>query len=117
VGPRDTWTRDAILDTGSDDTVFPERAAARIGIDLTNAPLGEAAGVGVTPVQLRDAEVALRISDGTERREWRAWVGFTHARLAYPLLGFAGFLQYFATNFHGDREEVELAVNALYPGT
>jgi hypothetical protein len=32
-------------------------------------------------------------------------------------LGFAGFLQYFTATLHGDREQVELAVNALYPGT
>ena len=39
------------------------------------------------------------------------------ARLIYPLLGFAGCLQYFRANFMGDREEVELTVNSLYPGT
>jgi hypothetical protein len=34
-----------------------------------------------------------------------------------PILGFAGFLQYFTATFIGDREEVELTVNSLYPGT
>ena len=34
-----------------------------------------------------------------------------------PLIGFAGFLQFFTATFHGDREQVELTVNALYPGT
>jgi hypothetical protein len=33
------------------------------------------------------------------------------------LLGFAGFLQFFTATFRGDREEVELAVNVLYPGS
>ena len=50
-------------------------------------------------------------------REWEAWVGFTPVRLKRSLLGFAGFLQYFTAAFHGDREEVELTVNRLYPGT
>ena len=43
-----------------------------------------------------------------------AWVGFTSAPIRHPLLGFAGFLQYFTATFHGDREEVELAVNGTY---
>jgi hypothetical protein len=33
------------------------------------------------------------------------------------LYGFAGFLQFFTAKFEGDREEVELTVNSLYPGT
>jgi hypothetical protein len=44
-------------------------------------------------------------------------VGFTSCRLRHALLGFAGFLEFFTATFHGDREEVELAVNGLYPGT
>jgi hypothetical protein len=57
------------------------------------------------------------LAQGRERREWRAWIGFTPAHLFRPVLGFAGCLQFFTATFHGDREEVELAVNALYPGT
>jgi hypothetical protein len=44
-------------------------------------------------------------------------VGFTPVRLNRALLGFAGCLQFFTATFHGDREEVELTVNSLYPGT
>jgi hypothetical protein len=66
---------------------------------------------------VRYATVTLRLTDGIERREWTAWVGFTRAPLRRPLLGFAGFLQFFTATFHGDREEVELAVNSLYRGT
>ena len=45
------------------------------------------------------------------------WVGFTSAPLRRALLGFAGFLPFYSAHFHGDREEVELTVNTLYPGT
>jgi hypothetical protein len=31
--------------------------------------------------------------------------------------GYAGFLQFFTTTFHGDRELAELTVNSAYPGT
>lgn len=52
-----------------------------------------------------------------EFREWEAWAGFTAARMRQPLLGFAGFLQYFTATFDGEGEKLELAVNRLYPGT
>ena len=63
------------------------------------------------------AEVTLRLTDGREFREWRARVGFTATPLQRPPLGFAGCLQFFTASFFGDREEVELTVNGLYPGT
>jgi hypothetical protein len=108
----------ALVDTGADDTVFFQDVASAIGIDLANAPVGEFVGVGATRFSVRYAEVTLRLTSGSERREWRAWVGFSSTRLRNnALLGFAGCLQYFTATFHGDREEVELAVNALYPGT
>lgn len=66
---------------------------------------------------LRYAQVRLRVAQGGEFREWPAWVGFTSHPARYPMLGFGGFLQFFSAHFHGDREEVELAVNRLYPGT
>jgi hypothetical protein len=117
VGPTGTRPVRGILDTAADDTVFPDYVAARMGLDLTGAPTGASSGVGRVPVPLRYAQVKLRAASGGEFREWPAWVGFTSIPIRYPLLGFAGFLQYFTATFHGDREEVELAVNRLYPGT
>jgi hypothetical protein len=117
LSPTRAYPEVALLDTGADDTIFPERLAAKLGLDLSNAPVGEASGISTGPAQLRYARVALRLAAPGERREWEAWVGFTSIPLKYPLLGFAGFLQYFTATFHGDREEVELTVNGLYPGT
>jgi hypothetical protein len=57
------------------------------------------------------------LTDGKESREWPAIVGFTPARIPYPMLGFAGCLQFFTTTFHGDLEAVDLTINRLYPGT
>jgi hypothetical protein len=106
-----------LVDTGADDTVFPGSVAMLIGLDLSSAPVGSAAGISSANVLLRYAKVTLRLTDGQEMREWPAMVGFTPARIAYPMLGFAGCLQFFTTTFHGDREEVELTVNSLYPGS
>jgi predicted aspartyl protease len=115
-GPAGTDVKLALLDTGSDDTVFPESSATQIGLDLRGAPAATASGVGLVPFPVRYAVVTLRVTDGKEFREWPAWVGFTPAPLRRPLLGFASFLQFFTATFHGGREQVELAVNSLYPG-
>lgn len=116
IGPTGSHFDRCFLDTGADDTVFPEYLAAKLGIDLTNAPARSATGVGMTPYLIRYAEVILRVTDGTEFREWPAWVGFTPAALRRPLLGFAGCLQFFTAAFDGEREQVTLAVTARYPG-
>jgi hypothetical protein len=117
TGPADSRYIHGLLDSGADDTVFPDALAVKLGIDLTNAPIIDAAGLGMTIYAVRLAEVILRLADNSERREWQAWVGFTSARMRQPLLGHAGFLQFFTTAFHGDVEEVELTVNATYPGS
>ena len=112
-----TVARDCLLDTGADDTIFPEDVAAQLGIDLSNAPSGTASGVGLVPSIVRYAKVTFRITDGHEQREWEGWVGFTSARLHRPLLGHAGFLQFFDATFRGDAEIVELTPNSSYAGT
>ena len=90
----------------------------RVGVDLNIAPARglQASGVEKAPVGLRYAQVKLRLVSGDSWCEWPAWVAFTDAPLNRPLLGFAGFLQFFTAIYHGDREEVELAINGLYPG-
>lgn len=117
AGPADMIPYDGLLDSGSDDVLFPEAIAALIGIDLTNAPRGAASAFGHAAIPIRYAEATLRIADNQERREWRAWVSFAPVVRRYALLGYAGFLQYFTATFHGDREGVELTVNGIYPGT
>jgi len=117
IGPADTRYIHALLDTGADDTIFPDALAVKLGIDLTDAPVINGAGLGMMTYSIRLAEVTLRVADINERREWRACAGFASAPLRQPLLGHAGFLQFFTTAFHGDLEEVELTVNANYPGS
>jgi hypothetical protein len=90
VGPTGSRLTDATLDTSADDTVFPEAMAVNIGLDLTNAPTGTAAGVGSRGLPVKYAQVKLRLTDTREFREWPAWVGFTAAPLPLSLLGFAG---------------------------
>jgi hypothetical protein len=67
IGPKNTWVMDALLDTGSDDTVFPERVATLLGIDLTNAPTNIGAGAGSQNLNLRYAQASLARSRWAER--------------------------------------------------
>ena len=117
IGPAGTSIMLGLLDTGADDTVFPDWVAGRIGIDLAQAPVVSSVGVGGVPSLLHVAQVALRIADNKERREWTTQVGFTSAAMRHPLLGYAGFLQFFDATFFGERQVVELTVNSSYPGT
>jgi predicted aspartyl protease len=117
ISPTGTLLTGGLLDTGADDTILLETVAQQLGIDLSNTPTASGAGFGMQAATVRFAEVTLRIADPNEQREWQAWVGFTTARLRQPLLGYAGFLQFFTATFHGDHEQVELTVNATYSGT
>src|SRR5262249_23671718 len=101
IGPGGSYLRDCLLDTGADDTVFPDTIADQIGLDLSNAPLGDAVGVASSASIIRYAQVTLRLTDGREFCEWSALVGFTSAPLRQPLLGFAGCLQFFDADFRG----------------
>ena len=106
-----------LLDTGADDTVFHVDTAQLLGIDLSNAPSTRAIGVSSGPsVIIRFAEVFLQIanSDG-DVLEWSATVAFAEKRGSHPLLGFAGFLQFFDAAFLGEQEEFELSPNSLLP--
>ena len=47
---------------------------------------------------------------------YAAWVGFVPTRMAHPTLGYAGCLQFFDVTLRGAAEEIEMEINAAYPG-
>lgn len=105
----------ALIDCGSHDTVLPLQAMSFGGI----APLA-ASGYRVRwsgllhDLQFGRAELRL---EGSAIYQWTAVVGFTSASIRYPLLGVAGFLQYFDLTLRGAARMIELTPNATYPGT
>jgi hypothetical protein len=115
-GSRGPVTLDALVDSGADDTIFPERLAAKLGIDLTQAPQGDAATVSGAPVRYRYSPVNVQLRDGRETLEWTAQVGFAPIRLRWALLGQTGFLQYLDVTLYGGRREVEIVPNPSFPG-
>jgi hypothetical protein len=116
--PGGSVTRTGVLDTGADDTVLPDWIAAALGLDLAGveeSPIGLA---GRTPLRCRYAPVEIQISDGVrETYRGTAVVGFIDAAaLPRPLLGYAGFLQYFDAEFRGTDLEALLIPNRSFPG-
>src|SRR5258708_2998525 len=99
VGPTGAKAVAAPVEPGADGQGFHDTVARDLGIDLTNAPQGAATGLAMNQSAIRYAEVIVRLAQGAERREWRAWVGFTSDPIIRPVLGFAGFLQFFTATF------------------
>jgi hypothetical protein len=119
TGTHGTWLMDSLLDSGADETVFPEDVAIAIGIDLTGAEERQISLVGrPAPVRCRYAAVQLRISDAPrETYEWTAVVGFAATPLGYGLLGHGGCLQFFDVEFRGADRAAIVIPNASFPGT
>jgi hypothetical protein len=116
AGPLGSRFLDAVLDSGADDTIFPEHLAPRLGVVLANAPEGESAAVGGAPLVYRYASVTLRLADHYEECEWEAIVGFIAAPLRRPILGQAGVLQFFDVQLLGAHRETILTPNPSFAG-
>src|SRR5712692_6505958 len=102
LGPGGKQMIDGHVDSGSDDTVFPLWVSAMIGLDVSKAPEQDIQLVGRgASFRARIAHVELRISDGRETCQWPAIVAFVPLPMRRALLGHAGFLQFFDSNFRG----------------
>ncbi len=117
VGPTDRrFTTDAVLDTGSDECLFPLSVIRRIAGTLRVETAYSITWHG-TAYPIRYADISLMLADDTSTYRWPATVAFTAAPLRYALLGMAGCLQFFDARFLGADRTVELEANWTYPGT
>ncbi len=97
--------------------MFEAWVAALIGVDLTQAETRAIQLVGRPQViHCRYASVEFSFTDGRDAFQWTALAGFVSSRLRYPLLGYAGFLQFFNANFRGADREVTLTANRHFSG-
>jgi len=105
----------ALLDTGSQDTLFPMELAEPLGINLG----GERQAIKWRgqPYWVEFHTVELEITESGTVCRWRARVGFTPAPLSYALLGQRGCLEYLDATFRGADQIAELEMNRLFPGT
>jgi len=104
------------LDCGADDTVFPSRLCATLGLNLAGAPQGESMSISGPPVPYPYATVRLRLTDTYEEYEWEAIIGFSATLSRWALLGYAGMQQFFDIELLGYRREVILTPNASFQG-
>jgi hypothetical protein len=117
IGPRSQETPFVLVDSGSDDIVFPMALARRIGVDLSQAPQRHSQGVGTSqPVPVLYGQVILALSDSVQTVRWRATVGFVSVVLRFSLFGIASGLQFFRTTLDSVRE-VELVPDPSLPIT
>lgn len=107
----------ALLDPGSDDTIFPSTVIPAIDAIVRFDPGHRIRWRGqIHSMQFSDVELELTDQSGITCR-WPAVISFSPAPIGYPLLGNAGCLEFFDANFRGAGKIVELKTNAIYPGT
>lgn len=118
IGPagQSRYFTKALLDTGSDDTVFPMGVAVLLGIRLQDAT-GHVVRWRGQGYQLRFGNVDLELTDGGSSLRWTAMIAFSDAPIRYPLLGNSGCLEFFDAKFFGEDRLVQLEANPAHPGT
>jgi hypothetical protein len=107
-GPRGKRILDGLLDTGADRTIFPQREAKSIGVELPREPDGSfktAGGVSI-PYRLADAVLELRGFDTSLR--WKSRIAFADDPLSIIHLGLRGFLEFFHCTFQGPERKLLL---------
>jgi hypothetical protein len=118
IGPAGVY-RDfvrAVLDPGSDDTLFSVDTARVIRV-VFQPHLGHGVRWRGQLHPLRFGTVELEIAVDASVWRWPAVVGFTPAQLRYPILGQAGCLQFMDARFLGADRMVEVELNHTFPGT
>ncbi|MDZ4659588.1 MAG: hypothetical protein SH868_18610 [Bythopirellula sp.] len=117
-GPSGTESIQALLDTGSDETVFPASLAKLLGVELNYGAMSKASAVGGHEVRLVPGQVTLELSQGDESYRWRSTVAFLETdepEDEVALLGYAGFLEFFQATFDSETYEVTLLANNRFP--
>ena len=113
-GSRRAVTIQALVDTGSDETVFPATLAESLGIELKYSSAGRASAVGGHRVRLVPGSATLLLMQGEEQCRWQTTVSFLEVddpEDEIALLGYSGFLEFFRVTFDSDTHEVTLTPN------
>ncbi len=104
---------DALVDTGSDVTLFSIDVANRLKIDLTglpSAPVMTAVGP-IATYQPYHLELEIRRPPDVIR--WIANAGFLPRPMSLSILGTKGFFEFFDLNYSSRRHTVEIAADEL----
>lgn len=108
---------EALVDTGSDQTIFPRADAARAGVVFdkryASHVKGRLPGDSEELVSGKAIQLAMQLDNEVYR--WSATVWFSDVG-GVPILGHSGFLEYFEATFFGDEHELELKPVKGFPG-
>jgi hypothetical protein len=98
-----------LVDTGADDTLFPNRMIARLGVVFNSSDYATIAGIDDSVTIVRYATVDLELLGAGGGYRFSSRVGF-HAGHKIAL-GHNGFLEYFAASFNGRNRHLTLTPN------
>ena len=116
ITPSGMASVDGLVDSGATEVVMPLRVVPALGLDLTNAPAGQATQADGSIVTHRYAHVELYLSDGNEAYRWPAVVAFLDVPgRHHALLGHAGFLDFFDVLLRGAAKETIIDPNSAFP--
>lgn len=90
---------DALIDSGSDRTLFTPAAAELLQLDLSQIPETRIASALGTVDSYQSLPLTLQLRRDLTVLTWQANVGFVKRRLAYCILGTRGFFEHFRFDY------------------
>jgi len=116
-GPKGHAIFRALVDTGSDNTIFPARVARDLGIAVQQATGPAMEAFGGHRITMSFAYVDLQWIHAEDDLRWLAHVYFasTGEEQETAILGQDGFLEFFTAKFIGDEFALELETNNYLP--
>jgi hypothetical protein len=117
MGSSDAIQCQALVDTGSDNTIFPRSLCEELGIAIS-AETAPAKGFGGQDLPLRAGTVRLALECEQDTCHWIAPVmffDFADPEDETVVLGHAGFLDYFTATFDGQQKQLRLVPNDHLP--
>jgi predicted aspartyl protease len=118
VGQRRSGTYWALVDTGSDKTVFPQSLATDLGIELSDGRGPGLTAYGGQNLTVKFGTVEVSLSQENESVRWMLKAQFvecTSSDEEVILLGHDGFLEFFVATFDGMQAEVMLVPTVDFP--
>jgi hypothetical protein len=119
IGPQGSATYIGLVDTGSDNTIFPKSVADYLGIPCE--PITGAANVfGGHRVQLLNGNAVLKLEVDGDSCAWNAalcFYDFPSPEDETVIFGHNGFLDYFTATFDGELGVLTSLPNSELPST
>lgn len=117
-GPKESATYVGLLDTGSDNTIFPRSVADYLGIAFEETSGPQASVFGGQRIHLLTGQAVLSLESGDKSITWKTTVCFYEFPTTEEetvILRHAGFLDYFTATFDGKLGIVTLIPNDDFP--